>query len=685
MQTAVLISHRRLPNRSATFDLRPMKNRSFVLATLLIVALCGCLLHAADVLTQQDVIKLLELKIPEQTIIDKVKGSGTAFVLGTEDIGRLKKAGASDALIAAMQSSTAVPATGNPASEITDLAIIVDYSGSMNAKMKDGQTKVVSAKKCVNELIDRLPNELNVALIVYGTNKQRGCQDIDVVQPLGPSNKAALKAKIESFHATGMTPIASSLIVAGNELKRSKGGPAIVLVTDGAETCHGDPGGVAAKLVAEFGVKFGINVIGFGVDPNEKAGLAEIAAKGHGKLMTAESAGELADALKKALAGKVAPPPAPPPPAPPAPPPAQRDTRVYEAGGAAVKPGTFFGDAPIVQPGDYKGALAMKEAKYYQIDVSKGQELRAVGIIQKTPYEASNRNIHQTFVVSIYNKELARVAREKMEVEGNPRDPVSLRATWTAELDGLAYVGIAASDNHEKQDGAPVAIYPDGTTPNPSPYTLKIKIEGETASEGLPAAAIARSERAGGTGFTSATELAPPALATADLKIDETAFYKFAVKKGDVVQAAAAVQKPWYRAGNGTIKASYTLTLYDDDQVQVAQKKIDVLMNPPDAHTISVTWPATVGGSAYLSVSAANSGEAIYPNTFQPSPGRLSVQMTTESGAPAPSAESEKPAENEKATETQKLAEPEKPAESPKPSGTKPPADPFAGAESTPG
>src|SRR6266478_531119 len=105
-----------------------MKKCSSFLVTLLVFAFCGSLLHAAEVLTQQDVIKLLELKIPEQTVIDKVKSSGTAFVLGVDDIARLKKAGASDALIAAMQSSSAVPTTGNPTSEITDLMLIVDYS-----------------------------------------------------------------------------------------------------------------------------------------------------------------------------------------------------------------------------------------------------------------------------------------------------------------------------------------------------------------------------------------------------------------------------------------------------------------------------------------------------------------------------------------------------------------------------
>src|SRR5207237_4879919 len=115
----------------------PLRARNFFFAMkrsfLLLLLCCIAIANAtAQILTQQDVIKLLELKIPEQTIIDKVKDSGTAFVLGTEDIARLKKAGASDAVIAAMQATAAsATATGNAASEITDLALIIDYSGSM--------------------------------------------------------------------------------------------------------------------------------------------------------------------------------------------------------------------------------------------------------------------------------------------------------------------------------------------------------------------------------------------------------------------------------------------------------------------------------------------------------------------------------------------------------------------------
>jgi Mg-chelatase subunit ChlD len=651
-----------------------MKNlRSF----LLVLAVCcyAPALAAADVLTQQDIVRLLELKIPEQTIVEKVKTSGTSFVLGAEDIARLKKAGATDALIAAMQSNSAVADAGSATSEVTDLALIVDYSGSMNAKMKDGATKVSSAKKCVTDLIEKLPNDLNVALVVYGTSKARGCEDIDIVQPLGPIDKAALKSKINGFNATGMTPIASSLTKAGEELKKAKGGSAIVLVTDGAESCHGNPAAVAEKLAAEFGVKFGINVIGFGIEPKEKAELASIAEKGHGKLLTVENASELAGALQKVVTEKVAATPTPPPPTPPrtpppTPTPTPRETKQYEAGGEAVKPGAFFGDAPVVKAGDYKGGLAMKEAKYYQVNLSKGQELRAIGIIQKTPYDGGYYAV-QTFVVSVYNKDLAQVAREKMDVDGNPADPATVRATWTADVDGPVYITIAASDNHDK-GGEPKDVYKP-KDPKPSPYTLKIKIEGETTNTGEPAASLARVATAGGAGFSSAAELKAPSVATSDLKIGETAFYKFPVKKGDPVTVSAAVQKPWYSAMmSGGIKATYTLTLYDDDQVQVGQKKIVVGKNPPDAQSLSVAWPATVSGNAYASVSAVNSGGDIYPTDFQPSPGRFSLQVTT--GDSASPGSTEKVIESPSGSESSPAATP---AEKKK-------EDAFSGAESAP-
>jgi hypothetical protein len=83
-----------------------------------------------------------------------------------------------------------------------------------------------------------------------------------------------------------------------------------------------------------------------------------------------------------------------------------------------------------------------------------------------------------------------------------------------------------------------------------------------------------------------------------------------------------------------------------------------------------VTWPATVSGNAYASVSAVNFGGDIYPTDFQPSPGRFSLQVTT--GDSASAASGEKTAESPSGSESNATAPP----------AEKKSTDPFAGAES---
>src|SRR5437764_11692183 len=117
------------------------------------------------------------------------------------------------------------------------------------------------------------------------------------------------------------------------------------------------------------------------------------------------------------------------------------------------------------------------------------------------------------------------------------------------------------------------------------------------------------------------------------------------------------------------IKATCTLTLYDDDQVHVGQKAVKVENNPPDAQSLSVAWPATVSGNAYASVSAINSGGDIYPNNFQPAPGRFSLQVTT--GDSASPGSTEKVIESPSSSESTATAPP----------AEKKSTDPFTGAE----
>jgi Mg-chelatase subunit ChlD len=569
--------------------------------------------------TYQGLIAMLRSGASEAEILDRLRKSpvDVSFTLGTGQVEELKKMRVSDEFIGALRDLVARGATQALAgSDITDFVLILDCSGSMMEFTPDQKSKMDVAKVAMADLIQKIPNGLRVAFIVYGHNREQACNAVQVLRGLDTiddAGKSALSRAISGLRPVGNTPIALALRTAGEELSKSQGLSKLVLITDGVETCNGDPAREAAALAKALKLRDGVEVIGLGLKPEERKAVEAIARAGNGKYLGADSAKELTKAL-------IAVRPAAP---------EQRKSRGPEFAGQSAKPGTFLNNAPLVPAGEYKGTLAMMAAHYYRTPVRAGQELRVVGQVQKAPYQAMNQVNNQTFTITIYDASLEVVAREKVEVKDTPTALQTLRATWAPKTSGVAYVAIAASDNHDGP-GSPASLYPENTVPRPSPYTLRIRVEGAGAGE--PPAPIAVASSQAGAGFAQAGELAIPSMAADDLKLGEVAFYRTSVTKGETLQVSAAAQKPWYRASNGSIEATYTLTVYDDDQVQVAQRKLEVPMNPPDAQTLVLTWPVAMSGQAYISVSCENSGQDVYPETFQPKPGFLTVQVARAPG-----------------------------------------------------
>lgn len=253
--------------------------------------------------TYDDVLKLLELGIDEKEILKRLEKSPTVFTLGTDQVDELKKAGASETLLAALAGKRAASAQS---SDITDLAVILDCSGSMQEQTKDGQTKMEAAKKVVSDLVRKIPNGLRLTFVIYGhevygdATDPRNCQAVKVARALSPvdeSAKSELASLISGLRPRGATPIALALRTAGAELAKNDALCGIVLVTDGLETCKGDPAAEATALASKLKLSFGVNVVGFDVKPAESEALAEIAKAGKGKYYNADSAAELADAL----------------------------------------------------------------------------------------------------------------------------------------------------------------------------------------------------------------------------------------------------------------------------------------------------------------------------------------------------------------------------------------------------
>ena len=71
-----------------------------------------------------------------------------------------------------------------------------------------------------------------------------------------------------------------------------------MLLTDGKETCGGNPAEVASNLATTLKLSYGVNVIGFDVQNDERDGLAEIARAGKGKYYDAQTAAELIEIVR---------------------------------------------------------------------------------------------------------------------------------------------------------------------------------------------------------------------------------------------------------------------------------------------------------------------------------------------------------------------------------------------------
>jgi Mg-chelatase subunit ChlD len=181
------------------------------------------------------------------------------------------------------------------ASADAHVLFILDASGSMWAKVENRE-KIAIAKEVMTNLIRELPDGVKVGLEVYGHRTKGDCNDIEMLVPVGKGDKNTLIRQIEAIQPKGETPITKALELAGEKLKEIEGETTVVLVSDGKETCKGDPCALV-KALKEKGIKTQVHVVGFGVTEDEKQQLACIAEAGGGKYFTARNASQLKGAL----------------------------------------------------------------------------------------------------------------------------------------------------------------------------------------------------------------------------------------------------------------------------------------------------------------------------------------------------------------------------------------------------
>lgn len=240
--------------------------------------------------------------------------------------------------------------------------LIMDLSGSMLADDAGG-TRLDAAKRASTELIDSLPDDALLGMLVYGqressdeSNRERGCQDIEVLSPVQKVDKEGLKSKIAGLEAQGYTPIGNALRKAADELGPD-GERSIILVSDGIDTCAPPPVCEVAKELAGQGVGLTIHTVGFKVDEEARAELECVAQATGGQSMTADDATQLADHMKFLT---------------------QRSVQGYETTGTPFEFSETKEDAKWLGEGKYQTTLVPEVAHddrtplYYRIAVPKG-------------------------------------------------------------------------------------------------------------------------------------------------------------------------------------------------------------------------------------------------------------------------------------------------------------------------
>ncbi len=184
-----------------------------------------------------------------------------------------------------------------------NVELILDASNSMWGQIQ-GKAKIVIAKEVLNQIINGLPDEMNVGLRLYGhrynLKNSRACQDTELVAPIGPINKKQLVEAVNKITPRGKTPLVHSVLEGIKDFKELKGGT-IVLISDGVESCDGDINSIAMALQGA-GLDLQVNIVGFDIkEVDARKQLEAIAASTGGIYLDAKDSEQLLDSLEQTL------------------------------------------------------------------------------------------------------------------------------------------------------------------------------------------------------------------------------------------------------------------------------------------------------------------------------------------------------------------------------------------------
>jgi hypothetical protein len=243
-----------------------------------------------------------------------------------------------------------VVSSGSAATSDNAVEIILDASGSMLQRI-GSQRRIDIARQTLTKLTSAtIPAGTPFALRVFG-REVSSCQT-DLYIPLKPLDVAAVGAQIGKLEAKNgaRTPIGASLAKVTEDLASVKGERLVVLLTDGEETCDGDPAAEIEKL-QKGALPVRVNIVGFAID-DAKLGLTfkRWAEAGNGAYFEANDAAGLNSALTQAM---------------------RPGFDVLDAKGQVLAEGIVDGEPVKVMPGSYTVRLKGRKSNPQSVTVKQ--------------------------------------------------------------------------------------------------------------------------------------------------------------------------------------------------------------------------------------------------------------------------------------------------------------------------
>ncbi len=205
-----------------------------------------------------------------------------------------------------------------------NILFVLDCSYSMKEKFAGGIQKIESAKQVMQTALSRIPGDVNLGLRVFGQGAAAGgfngaseidCRQTALLVPLGQGNRRSIIEKVRNIKPFGMTPLEYAIRQAAeDDFSGAQGTKTMILITDGADTCGGDPCRYIRALPL-LGIHLKVDVVGLDLkhDRLARAELNCVAEGSGGKYYDANSAPEMIESVStsvnQAISGKVLPKP----------------------------------------------------------------------------------------------------------------------------------------------------------------------------------------------------------------------------------------------------------------------------------------------------------------------------------------------------------------------------------------